>query len=525
MTTAADSRRARAERIPPAIATPRAFMHAATGGRLSGRPAHLRVLDALMLRASAEKVRAVVTIPVRMGKSELISVHTPAWYVGTFPDRRFMLGGHTAELANAFGGRARELLEVHGPEAWGVNVDRASRAKGRWDVQGHAGGFFGAGVGGGFTGRGAHMLVIDDPLKNREQAFSPDAREAQWEWLRSTALSRLEPGGSAVIVMARWHFDDLAGRAVREGWEEIRIPALCEDPATDPLGRGFEPCPVCLATGTTQEGNAFGQVPGEACFYCEGSGEVGAPLWPERMGHFELAQRRLDSGGYWWLALYQQRPPKEIGAVFKSEHFRYFHETDTAYVLGAGESAKVVAKHRVRRFTYADLAASTKTRADWTVFLTVGLTPDRELLVLDVARKRAEGSDKLALMRRTRERMDPVAFKVEDATYGLDLIADARREGLPVGAVHADADKLARAIRAAVLYEAGRIYHPAKEAPWLGAFESELLEFDSGEHDDQVDTIAYAASDAAGSRPARTSAPKGKLTGRGGRGPMSRRVT
>jgi len=493
-------------------------MHAATGGRLSGKPRHLRVLDELMIRAATEKVRAVVTIPVRMGKSELISVHTPAWYAGTFPDRRFMLGGHTAELANAFGGRARELLEVHGPEAWGITVARGSRAKGRWDVAGRSGGFFGAGVGGGFTGRGAHMLVIDDPLKNREQAFSPEARDAQHEWLKSTALTRLEPGGSAVIVMARWHYDDLAGRMVAEGWEEIRIPALCEDPATDVLGRGFEPCPVCAATGE--------QADGSACHYCEGAREVGEALWPERMDHLELAQRKLDSGGYWWLALYQQRPPREIGAVFKAEHFRYYRETDTSYVLGDPErGGKVVGKHRCRRFTYADLAASTKQRADYTVFLTVALTPDRELILLDVVRRRAEGADKIALLRQTYERVDPLAIKVEDATYGLDLIADARREGYPIGAVHADADKVARAIRAAVLYEGGRIWHPQVAPPWLGAYESELLEFDSGEHDDQVDTIAYAATDAAGSRPARTTAPKGRLTGRQGRGPMSRRVT
>lgn len=509
--------------IPPAIATPRAFMHAVTRGRLSGKPRHLALLDELLVRAACEKVRAVVSLPVRMGKSELISVHAPPWYIGTFPDRRFMLGSHTAELANGFGGRARELLESHGPGSWGVEVDRASRAKGRWDVHGHSGGMFAAGVGGGFTGRGADLLVIDDPLKNREQAFSPEQRETQHEWLKSTALTRLEPGGSVLLVMARWHDDDLGGRMVREGWEEIRIPALCEDPETDPLGRGMEPCPICEATGENLPGNAYGQAEGAACFYCEGSGVIGEPLWPARMGHAELAQRRLDSGTYWWLALYQQRPPKEVGAVFRADHFRYWRDGGLAYILGDPEhGGRVVPKHRCVRLTYVDLAASAKQRADWTVFLTVALTPARELILLDVTRRHAEGSDKLALMGQVRERMNPAAFKVEKATYGLDLIADARRKGFAVGSVDPDADKVARAISAAVMYEAGRIWHP-QEAPWLAAYESELLEFDSGQHDDQVDTIAYAARDAAASRPARTSAPKGALPS-AGRGKMARRL-
>lgn len=241
-------------------------------------PAHVALLDDALLRAIGGEgpPRVIVEMPPRHGKSELISRFLPAWYLGTFPARRVLLCSYEAGFAASWGRRARDLLLEFGPQLFGARVREDARAAERFELE-RGGAMVSVGIGGPLMGRGADLLVIDDPLKNAEEARSERVRERHWEWFQSTAYSRLEPGAVVVVVMTRWHEHDLVGRLLSaqasggERWVRVRLPALAE--AADPLGRSER----------------------EA-------------LWPARYPRAALEQIRGVLSPYFWAALYQQRP-------------------------------------------------------------------------------------------------------------------------------------------------------------------------------------------------------------------------
>ena len=397
----------------------------------------------------------VVEAPPRHGKSEMISVHTPAWYLGTFPDRKVILSTYEADFAAGWGRRARSLLEDHGQELWGVSVDQASRARNRWNLAGRKGGMMTAGVGGPVTGKGAHLLIIDDPVKNAEQALSETIRLKHVDWWLTTARTRLEPGAVVVCLMTRWHEADLGGYllANEPRARELRIPALA------------------------LEGDPLGREPGEA-------------LWPERypVGYLEAARERM--GAYWFGAMYQGSPTPDEGGYFRREDFRYFGEEGDEVVLRdrAGAEVRRWGKQWLVRRTFVDLAASEKETADYTVVLVAWITPERELLVSQVYRARIPGPDQPEHIASHYEG----TIHPEQIGYQTSLIQALLRRGLPVSPVHPDKDKGTRAASAGAHYRQGRVYH-RERAEWLGDFEHELLAFPVGEHDDQVDALAYAA--------------------------------
>ena len=255
---------------------------------------HLAYLNRILLECLVDAEAGlldglVVSMPPQHGKSELISKYLPAWYLGTCPDHRVILTGYEADFAAQWGRKARDLLEQWG-HVFGVKVSRRSSAIHRWDLEGHQGGMTTAGVGGPITGRGAHLLIVDDPIKNDEEARSPSHRQKQWDWWQSTASTRLRPGGLFVVVQTRWHRDDLAGRVLREAktngqrWREIKLPALAE--YDDPLGR----------------------VPGDA-------------LWPEVYGRQQLERIRERQSNYFWKSLYQQDPISEGSTEWPESYF------------------------------------------------------------------------------------------------------------------------------------------------------------------------------------------------------------
>ena len=266
------------------------------------------------------------------------------------------------------------------------------------------------------------------------------------------------------MVQTRWHEEDLIGMllsAVSEGdtdypedrWEHIRLPALAE--ADDPMGR-----------------------------------ELDAPLWPERYGTADLAATRLAIGPQEWAGLYQQRPTPMGGSVFLQQDFRYFRsdpESET-YVLATPEGTRHVAQSDCHRFCTVDTAESIRERSDYTVAATWTVTPDRDLLLLDLARVRVESPDITPLLLQVNARWQPGYIGVE----GKQVLQAARRAGLPVRELKPDSDKWTRAQPAAARLAAGTVYFPAA-APWLRDFEDELLTFPNGAHDDQVDCLSYAA--------------------------------
>jgi predicted phage terminase large subunit-like protein len=437
-------------------ATPALFARFASSGRWC-LARHLAVLDDELLRAAAGRARTMVLMPPRHGKSELVSRWFPAWYLGTYPDRRVMLASYEADFAASWGAKARDVLEQYG-SVFGIEVRADSSARHRWDIVGHEGGMVAVGAGGALTGRGAHVLVIDDPIKSHEEAHSPTQRERVWDWFRSVAYTRLEPGGSIILVQTRWHEDDLAGRLLTQQagqWHVVSLPALAE------------------------EDDSLGRVEGEA-------------LWPDRYPVEELEQTRQTLGSYLWSALYQQRPAPASGAVFKRAWFRTFTDLGDAYRLGD----KLIAKTACRRFCTVDLAVSTSTSADWTVVASWAVTPNQELLLDDLDRRRLEAPDILPALRTAYERHRPAYLGVERAGFQLAIIQEARRAGLPIRELVPDSDKLSRALPAAARMEGGSVAWPVNAA-WRGALEAELLSFPTGRHNDVVDVLAYAATELA----------------------------
>jgi predicted phage terminase large subunit-like protein len=415
---------------------------------------HLAAIDDLLVDAARGGQRIAISVPPRHGKSELVSRYFPAWYVGSYPDRRVILAGYEADFAAGWGGKARDLLEMHA-DVFGVRVRADSAARHRWEIAGHDGGMLTAGVGGPLTGRGADVLIIDDPIKNAEEAHSQTYRDRAWDWYRSVAYTRLEPNASVIIIATRWHEDDLIGRllaAELDAWRVLSLPALAEE--DDPLGR----------------------LPGD-------------PLWPARYPAEALDGTRRVVGAYWWSAQYQQRPSPAGGGVFKREWFRTFEETASAYRL----NGRLISKARCRRFCTVDLAVSTATSADYTVIATWAVTPTKDLLLLDLDRRRMEAPDIVPALKAAHARSRPMFLGVERSGFQLSIVQEARRAGLPIRELKPDADKLSRAIPAAARMEGGQVAW-REGAAWQAELEGELLGFPNARHDDIVDVLAYAVS-------------------------------
>lgn len=436
-------------------------------------PPHVKLLSDTIVRLTQGKLlkrdgtpytRLMVNMPPRHGKSELITRATPPWFLTTFPDRRVIVTGYEAEFAADFGADARNYIASH-PEL-GVLLDPSTSSKSNWGILGNTGGLKTAGAGGPITGKGAHLFVIDDPVKSAEEADSQTIRDKQWTWWQGTVIPRREPGCIIIMVMTRWHEDDLAGRCLAaepEEWAQISFPAISDHTeGLDVLGRG----------------------PNEA-------------LWPERYQLEELEMIRNGMGSRWWNAEYQQKPTIEGGNMFKAGDFRYWTPTQTpnglvfAYTTPSGVR-KEVREDQIWKFSTLDLAATEKKTADFTVGAVWGVTPDRELLLLDLVRERMESAEHEAFVRRLGAKHSVRYHGVEKATYGLTLIQVMRRVGLPVLELLPDKDKVSRAWPAVGFIEHGAIYFP-RSAVWLSAYELELQQFPNAANDDMVDVTSYAA--------------------------------
>lgn len=256
-------------------------------------PAHLARIDAVVtdcLEGHGPRILIVET-PPRHGKSEYFSKWLPFWFLCMNPDKRVALTSYEAHFARSWGRKVRQLMREHG-NWFGLEVSREQSSASDWAIARRSGGMITTGVGGPLTGRGADLLIVDDPIKNAEESLSQTVRDAHWDWWQSTASTRIEPGGLAIIVATRWHVDDLSGRLIAAADTEegspicrIHLPAIAED--DDWMGRP----------------------PGEA-------------LWPERWSREAMNERRLSLDQYWWGALYQQAPGRHGSMEWPDEYFR-----------------------------------------------------------------------------------------------------------------------------------------------------------------------------------------------------------
>lgn len=417
---------------------------------------HLDALDRLLeqcsLHAATDGERgiahAIVEMPPRHGKTTTISRLFPTWHLGKYPEHRVILASYGASLAEKNSRYARNVLMMPRYQAVfpGVMLDQASRAANAWDLAApHEGGLDAIGVGGGVTGKGGNIIIVDDPVKSRAEAESETYREKVWDWFTDDLYTRREPGAAVIVVMTRWHMDDLVGRLLNRLpgiWTRLRMPALAE--ADDDLER-----------------------------------VEGAALWPDRYPLRELMNIHTALGEYSWAALYQQRPVPAEGGLFKRAAFHI--------VPRAPQCQRAV--------RYWDLAMSDRTSADYTVGVKLGQTEAGRLVVLDIARAQLDWSSVPAFMAETalHDGSDvPIGFEEKGymSRAGQELAQDARLHNFSIWGFPKDKDKLTNALPVAARVGQGLV--DVVEAHWTWEFIDECCSFPAGEHDDQVDAFAGA---------------------------------
>lgn len=389
--------------------------------------------------ANGEIKRLMVMMPPRHGKTATVTVRFPVWWMERKPGLRVIVAAYNQTLANKFSRMSRKLAQMR----LGLREDR--RAVEEWETQ--TGCWYRAvGVGGGITGMGGDLIVIDDPIKSREEAQSLTYREKVWDWYTNDLYTRLEPGGAMILVMTRWHEDDLAGRilssAEGENWRVVRLPALAE------------------------EGDLLGRAPGEA-------------LNPERYPVEELLKIKAVLGSWAFEALYQQRPMPAEGGLFKREWFSKFMDAVPAQV-----------EARVR---YWDKAA-TAGDGDYTVGVRMSRA-DGVYYVEDLTRGRWSPGERDKVIKQCAETDPPgtqIWLEQEPGSSGVDSVQALIRllSGYSVHADRVTGSKQVRAEPFAAQAEAGNVV--LVKGYWNAPFLDELLVFPNGAHDDQVDAASGA---------------------------------
>ena len=425
------------------------------------RPArHLALLNEAILSACfSDRRRLMVFMPPRHGKSTMISRATTGWYLGTFPDRSVGVASYESDYAKGWGRAVRADIAESGEELFGVRVSGDSSAVDRWGLAGYAGGMRTAGLEGRWTGLGFHLLVIDDPIKDAKQAYSKAYRDGCYDWLQAVAEARLEPGATVIVVMTRWHEDDLPGRLQKEqgeDWDVLSLPAIAE--AGDAMGR-----------------------------------KVGAALWPERFDEVALAARQRRSGSYWWAAQYQQRPAPEEGNRVRRDWWRFW-------------SAQPKGIERI--VTSTDCAFKDSQDSSFVVMQAWG-KKGADVFLLDQVRARMDFPETLAAFEAFHGKWPGATPKlVEDKANGPAVIASLRKKipGIQPVEVSGKGSKIARLSAVSPYIEAGNVYLPdASVFPWVQTFIEELAAFPNAANDDQVDATSQALDYLYGSQETRIS--------------------
>lgn len=436
---------------------------------------HVDVLvDRLQQVADGQLNRLIVMEPPRHGKSQLTSRLFPAYFLRRHPERWVGLASYGAELADSLSREARQFfMEDGGP------IDPASRAVNRWGTL-DRGGMWAVGVAGGATGKGYHLGLVDDPVKDAGQADSPGYKAAVKDWWDSVFSTRLEPGGAIVIIQTRWALDDLTGFLLQkeeealdngsepERWHVIDLAAIALPEAE------YTPLPISC----TREHDW--RQPGEA-------------LCPERYPIQDLEKRRGTMAARLWQALYQQQPTVAGGTLFQRGWFRYYDPQQF-------NQAQIV-----RTLASVDCNFKATAASDFVAITIWSQTPDG-MFLREVLNQRLGFIDTCALLRTIYHRWQFSELLVEDAANGPAVIDTLTREspGYLIRAVRPLGGKEARANAATPWYEQGRVWHPTG-AGWLQTYEDQLLSFPGAAHDDMVDATTQALNYVAGTGPMRVS--------------------
>ena len=417
-------------------------------GFISGKH-HQIMANAFERVAKGELKRLIINMPPRHTKSEFASYLLPAWFLGRFPEKKIIQTAHTAELAVGFGRKVRNLVSSEAfSRVFDTKLSSDSKAAGRWNT--HAGGdYFAIGVGGAVTGKGADLLIIDDPHSEQEaKQGNPAVFDNVYEWYTSGPRQRLQPGGAIIIVMTRWSKRDLTGQILKnaskdgvDNWEVIEFPAI-------------------LPSGT--------------------------PLWPGFWKKSELEAIKAEIPVAKWEAQYQQNPTSEEGAIIKREHWRVW-ESDTApqcdYIIQSWDTA-------FEKSNRADYSACTT----WGVFD----YPDDKgtlktnIICLDAFKQRMEFPELKQKAFEMYKEWEPDTLIVEKKAAGAPLIYELRQTGILLEEYTPGkgSDKIARVNAISDLFASGVVWCP--ETRWADELMEELAAFPNGEHDDLVDSTSQA---------------------------------
>lgn len=399
-------------------------------------PHHYQIASALEAVERGDTKRLMLFLPPRHGKSTIASRYFPSWYVGRNPGKQLIAASYNSELAGDFGRDVRNIVASDEyARLFDTRLAEDSKAANRWHTD-QGGSYVAAGVGTAITGRGADVLLIDDPIKDRSEADSETTRQSVWDWYTSTAYTRLMPGGAIVLIQTRWHEDDLAGRLLDHGadrWDVVSMPALSAE--------------------------------GEA-------------LWPEWYDAQRLAQIRDVIGPRDWNALYQQDPIPDGGAYFKRDWLRYYDALPK----------------QVTWYGASDYAV-TDDAGDYTVHMTAAVDLDHNIYLGDLWRMQAtsdvwvEAAIDLMRMRQPLEWAEEAGQIEKGVGPFLARRMDERGTYCYRKPYTSARDKPTRARSIQGRMAMGKVFLP-RGAPWLADFEKELLRFPNGKNDDQVDVLS-----------------------------------
>jgi predicted phage terminase large subunit-like protein len=420
---------------------------------------HHKILATMLMGIErGDKDRICVNIPPRHGKSQLVSIYFPAWFLGRNPDKKVMMVSHTTDLAVDFGRKVRNLISSDEYRAIfpTVRLAQDSKSAGRWNTN-SGGEYYACGIGSALAGRGADLLLVDDPHSEQDVINGNfEVFEKAYEWFTFGARTRLMPGGRVAIIQTRWHMDDLTGRVTRDmvnndlsdQYEVVEFPAILEI-----------------------ESKKSGKV-------------VHKPLWPEFFDMKALERTKASMPVFQWNAQYQQQPTAEEAAVVKREWWQEWTSENPP-----------VCEYIIMSL---DAAAEKHNRADFTALTTWGVFLNEEenayhIILLNSIKERLEFPELKALAMQEYADWEPDSFIVEKKSSGAALYQEMRRTGLPVQEYtphRGSGDKMARLNSVADIIASGMVWVP--QTRWAEEVIEEIAGFPFMSHDDLVDSTVMA---------------------------------